>query len=173
VVAVSAWTATSTRRRSVAFSIVCWVVDDPGPCWCKGVAGNRPYGYAQRLSRLVADGARDTEAFVVTTGLATYALFLAIRVPLGGLGATLAIAGLYLVAAIILLAYALRELHSPELQALEEMEVVALETIAAETQGVVQAVNTAGHRIENLASSFTLGIGLLSALRKLLVSRKS
>jgi hypothetical protein len=59
------------------------------------------------------------------------------------------------------------------LQALEEMEVVALETIAAETQGVVQAVNTAGHRIENLASSFTLGIGLLSALRKLLVSRKS
>jgi len=126
----------------------------------------------QVIRRAIA-GALAVAAFVVTTGLATYALFLAIRVPLGGLGATLAIAGLYLVAAIILLAYALREPHSPELQALEEMEVVALETIAAETQGVVQAVNTAGHRIENLASSFTLGIGLLSALRKLLVSRKS
>ncbi|WP_147182430.1 hypothetical protein, partial [Ciceribacter naphthalenivorans] len=125
----------------------------------------------QVIRRAIA-GALAVAAFVVTTGLATYALFLAIRVPLGGLGATLAIAGLYLVAAVILLAYALREPHSPELQALEEMEVVALETIAAETQGVVQAVNTAGHRIENLASSFTLGIGLLSALRKLLVSRK-
>ncbi|WP_284215335.1 MULTISPECIES: hypothetical protein, partial [Alphaproteobacteria] len=124
----------------------------------------------QVIRRAIA-GALAVAAFVVTTGLATYALFLAIRVPLGGLGATLAIAGLYLVAAVILLAYALREPHSPELQALEEMEVVALETIAAETQGVVQAVNTAGHRIENLASSFTLGIGLLSALRKLLVSR--
>ncbi len=34
-------------------------------------------------------------------------------------------------------------------------------------------VNTVGHRIENIGSSFSLGIGLLSALRKLLVSHKS
>ncbi|OYR24900.1 hypothetical protein [Brucella grignonensis] len=126
----------------------------------------------QIIRRAIA-GALAVAAFVVTAGLATYALFLAIKVPLGGLGATLAIAGLYLVAAIILLAYTLREPHSPELQALDEMEAAALETIAAETQGVVQMVNTVGHRIENIGSSFSLGIGLLSALRKLLVSHKS
>ncbi len=88
----------------------------------------------QIIRRAIA-GALAVAAFVVTAGLATYALFLAIKVPLGGLGATLAIAGLYLVAAIILLAYTLREPHSPELQALDEMEAAALETIAAETQG--------------------------------------
>ncbi|XWQ81572.1 hypothetical protein RWA05_23110 (plasmid) [Sinorhizobium meliloti] len=59
---VSAWTATSIPRRWAAFSIVCWVGDDPGSFWCEGVAGDRPYGHAQRLPRLVADGAGDAEA---------------------------------------------------------------------------------------------------------------
>ncbi|WP_141105078.1 transposase [Rhizobium sp. R339] len=45
-----------------AFSIVCWVGDDPGSCWCEGLVGDWPYGHAQGLSRSVADGARDTEA---------------------------------------------------------------------------------------------------------------
>ncbi len=35
-----------------AFSIVYWVGDDPGPCWCEGLAGNGPYRHAQRLSGL-------------------------------------------------------------------------------------------------------------------------
>lgn len=127
----------------------------------------------RQLIRRTIAGALAVAAFVVTAGLATYALFLAIRVPIGDLGAALAIAGLYLVVALILLAYTLHEPHSPELQALEEMEAAALETITAETQGVVQMVNAAGHRIENLGSSLTLGVGILSALRKLLSSRKS
>lgn len=127
----------------------------------------------RQLIRRAIAAALAVAAFVVTAGLATYALFLAIRVPIGDLGATLAIAGLYLVAALILLAYTLREPHSPELQALEEMEAAALDTITAETQGVVQMVNAAGHRIENLGSSLTLGVGILSALRRLLASRKS
>ncbi|MGE8106801.1 hypothetical protein ACQKP1_24240 [Allorhizobium sp. NPDC080224] len=126
----------------------------------------------QIIRRAIA-GALAVAAFVVTAGLATYALFLAIRVPLGDLGAAMAIAGIYLVAALILLAYSLREPRSPELQALEDMEAAALETIAAETQGMVQMATAAGHRIENLGSSLSLGIGILSALRRLLSSRKA
>lgn len=127
----------------------------------------------RQLIRRAIAGALAVAAFIVTAGLATCALFLAIRVPLGDLGATLAIAALYLVTALILLAYTLREPHSPELEALAEMEAAAFETITADTQGVVQMVNAAGHRIENLGSSLTLGVGILSALRKLLSSRKS
>lgn len=127
----------------------------------------------RQLIRRAIAGALAVAAFIVTAGLATCALFLAIRVPLGDLGATMAIAALYLVTAFILLAYTLREPHSPELEALAEMEAAAFETITADTQGVVQMVNAAGHRIENLGSSLTLGVGILSALRKLLSSRKS
>jgi len=126
----------------------------------------------QLIWRTIA-GALAVAAFIVTAGLATYALFLAIRVPVGDLGATLAIAALYLIAALVLLTYALHEPHSPELDALADMEAAALETVSADTQGVVQLVNAAGHRIENLGSSLTLGVGILSALRKLLASRKS
>lgn len=112
-------------------------------------------------------------ALVVATGLATYALYLTIRGPFGDLGATLAIAAVYLTAAILLLIYALREPTSPELEALEEMEAAALEAVTTDTQGVVQMFSTAGHSIESLGSSLTLGVGILSALRKLLASRKS
>lgn len=127
----------------------------------------------QQLIRRAIAGALAVAAFIVTAGLATYAMFLAIVPTLGALGATLVIAGLYLVCALLLLAYTLREPHSPELQALEEMEAAALDTIVADTQGVTQLFNAAGHRIENLGSSVTLGIGILSALRKLLASRRS
>ncbi|MGA0565167.1 hypothetical protein ACO2RV_22200 [Ancylobacter sp. VNQ12] len=127
----------------------------------------------QQLIRRVITGALAVAAFIVAAGLATYALFLASTVPLGELGATLAIAALYLVCAILLLAYTLREPRSPELQALEEMETAALDTVTADTQGMVQLVHAAGHRIENLGSNLTLGIGLLSALSRLLASRKS
>ena len=127
----------------------------------------------QQLIRRTIAGALAVAALIVTAGLATFALFLAIVPFLGEIGATLAVAGLYLVAALILLAYTLREPHSPEMRALEEMEGAALETITAETQGVVQFVNSAGHRIENLGSSLTLGIGVLSVLRKLLAARRA
>ncbi|MBB3810371.1 hypothetical protein [Pseudochelatococcus contaminans] len=126
----------------------------------------------QAIRRAIA-GALAVAAFIVTAGLGSYALFLAIRMPLGDLGATLAIMGLYLAAALVLLDYTLREPRSPELDALAEMEAAALETIVADTQGVVQMVNAAGHRIENLGSSLTLGVGILSALRKLLSSSKA
>jgi hypothetical protein len=127
----------------------------------------------RQLIRRSITAALAVAAFIVTSGLATYALFLAIRGPLGDLGATLVIAALYLVAALVLLGYTLREPQSPELDALAEMEAAALETVTADTQGVVQLVNAAGHRIENLGSSLTLGVGLLGALRRLLGSRKS
>ena len=75
-------------------------------------------------------------------------------------------------AALILLGYTLHEPHSPELEALAEMEAAALEIVTADTQGIVQLATAAGHRIENLGSSLTLGVGILGALRKLLASRK-
>lgn len=55
-------TVTSILTRWAAFSMSCWVGDDPGPCWCEGLAGDRPYRHAQRLSWLVADGPGDAEA---------------------------------------------------------------------------------------------------------------
>ncbi len=126
----------------------------------------------RQLIRRAVAGALAVAAFTVTAALATYALFLAIRAPFGDLNAALAVAALYLAVALVLLAYTLREPHSPELEALAEMEAAALETITAETQGVVQMVNTAGHRFENVGSSLTLGVSILSALRKLLAARK-
>jgi hypothetical protein len=45
--------------------------------------------------------------------------------------------------------------------------------VTADTQDVVQMFAAAGHPIENLSSSLTLGVGIASALRKLLASRKS
>jgi len=127
----------------------------------------------QQFVRRAIVGTLAVAAFIVAAGLATYALFLAIRVPLGDVGATLTIAGIYLVLALVLLAYTLHEPNSPELRALQEMEEAALETVAADTQGLVQLVNSAGHRIDDIGSGLTLGVGILSALRKLLASRKS
>ncbi|MGE4404954.1 hypothetical protein [Pseudomonas sp.] len=126
----------------------------------------------RQLVRRSITAALAVEALIVTSGLATYALFLAIKGPLGDLGATLAIAALYLVAALALTGYALYEPHSPELEALAEMEAAALEAVTTDTQGIVQLATIAGHRIENLGSSLTLGVGVLGSLRKLLASRK-
>lgn len=52
------------------------------------------------------------------------------------------------------------------------MEVAALEVAMADTQEIVQIFSVAGHRIENLGSSITLSVGILSALREMLASRK-
>ena len=127
--------------------------------------------FQQFIRRAIA-AALAVAALVVAAGLATHALFLAITPSLGILGASLAIAVLYLVCALILLAYTLREPHSPEMQALEEAEAAALEVLAKDSQGMVQIANAAGHRIEDLGSNLALGIGLLSALRRLLASHK-
>lgn len=127
----------------------------------------------RQLVRRTIAGALAVAALIVTTGLATYALFLTIRSPLGDLEATLVIASIYLVTAVILLIYVLWEPASPELEALAEVEAAVLETATADSQDVVQMFSTAGHRIEDLGNSLTLGVGILSALRKLLASRKS
>lgn len=127
----------------------------------------------RQLIRRAIAGSLAVAAFIVTAGFATYALFLAIRVPLGELSATLTIAAFYLAIALILFAYTLREPHSPELDALAEMEAAALETISADAQTVMQIVNSAGQRVESFGSSLTLGVGILTALRKLMASRKT
>lgn len=127
----------------------------------------------RQLIRRAIASALAVAALIVAAGLATHALFLAIRVPLGELGATLVIAAVYFVVAVILLAYAMHESTSPELDALAEMEATALDAATAETQGIMKAVGAAGHRIETLGDSITLGIGVLATLRKLLASRKT
>jgi hypothetical protein len=127
----------------------------------------------RQLIRRAIAGSLAVAALIVTTALATYALFLGIRAPLGDLWATLTIAGIYAVMSIVLLAYTLSEPASPELDALAEMEAAAFETITAETQDVVRVVGAAGHRVENFGSSLALGLGMLSTLRKWLKSTKS
>lgn len=126
----------------------------------------------QLIWRIVAS-ALAVASFVVAAGLATYALYLAIRSPLGELGATLTIAATYLAIGIAMLLHALREPVSAELEALAEMEVAALDAMMEDPQGVVRMLSTAGHQIESLGSSVRLGVGILTALRKLLVSRRS
>lgn len=128
---------------------------------------------AQLLIRRAIAGALAVSAFIVSAGLATIALFLAIRAPLGDVPAILLVAGVYFVLAAALLVYALREPVSPELTALSEMETAALETAAADTQGLAQMVGAAGERINDIGGTLALGVSILSALRKLLGARKA
>src|SRR3954454_21896436 len=51
----------STRRRSAGF-LMFWSADDPGPEWCAGVAGDRPYRYAKGLSVAGVAGAGGAQA---------------------------------------------------------------------------------------------------------------
>lgn len=126
----------------------------------------------RQLIRRTIAGALGVAALVVNTGLATYALFLAIKSPIGELGAVLSIAALYLAMALSLLLYTLHEPASSELDALEEMEAAALESAAADTQGIVRAFSAAGHRIEDFGNTVSLSIGILSTLRRLLITPK-
>jgi len=43
----------------------------------------------------------------------------------------------------------------------------------SDPQGAVQMMNAAGHRLETLGDSLSLGMGLLSALRKVRSARKA
>ncbi len=126
----------------------------------------------RQLVRRTMAGALAVAALVVAAALSTYAVFLAIRTPLGDLGAVLSIAGFYLAIAVSLLLYTLHEPESPELDALAEMEAAALDSAAADTHGIVHAFSAAGHRIEDLGNTFSLGISALSALRRLLATKR-
>jgi hypothetical protein len=127
----------------------------------------------RQLIRRAIAGSLAVAAIIVTTALATFALFLAIRPPLGELWATLVIAGLYAVTSVVLLAYTLSEPSSPELDALAEMEAAALETVTADAQDATQLLSAVGHRFENFGNSLALGAGILSMLRKHMKSTKS
>lgn len=123
----------------------------------------------QAIGRALA-GALAVAALIVAAGLATYALYLAIVPSLGQLGAVLVLAGVYLVTAIILLAYTLHEPHSPELEALAELEAAALETATAETRDVLHAFS--GHGIPGLGNTVSVGLAILGVLRKLMGGKK-
>jgi hypothetical protein len=125
----------------------------------------------QSIGRAIA-GALAVASFIVAAGFATYALFLAIRVPLGELGAVAAMAALYLVIALGLLVYTLREPASPELDALAEMESAALDTLLADSHGMIQSFTAAGHRMESLGNTVSLGLSVLSALRRLMSAKR-
>ena len=125
----------------------------------------------QAIGRAIA-GALAVAALIVAAGLATYALYLAIRPLLGDLGAVLVVAGLYLAVAIILLVYTLHEPHSPELEALAEMEAAALETLTAESQDMLRFLSPAGHGFSNFGNTMSIAIAIIGALRKLIGSRK-
>lgn len=126
-----------------------------------------------QLIRRALAGALAVAAFIITAGLSTYALFLAIKPQIGELGSVLAIAGIYLVVAIILILYVLHEPTSPELDALAEMEAAALDSALSENRDILQAVSATRHRIQDLGNTFSLGVGVLSALRKVLTTTKA
>lgn len=125
----------------------------------------------QAIQRALA-GALAVAAFIVAAGLSTYALFLAIRTPFGDLQSVLLIAGIYLVAAIVLVVFTFHEPKSAELDALTEMEAATLDAALAENQDILQVVSTTGHRIQDIGNTVSLGIGVLSSLRRLVASRK-
>lgn len=125
----------------------------------------------QAIRRALA-GALAVAAFVVAAGLSTYALYLTIRVSLGDLQSVLLIAGIYLVAAIALVVFTFHEPKSAELDALTEMEAATLDAALVENQGIIQAASVAGQHIQDIGNTVSLGIGVLSSLRRLIASRK-
>lgn len=125
----------------------------------------------QQIRRVIA-GALAVAALIVAAGLATYALYLAIRVSLGELQSVLAIAGGYFTVAVGLVFYTFHEPKSPELDALTEMEAATLEAALAENHDVLHAVTVAGQRIHDVGNSVSLGIAILSSLRALMQRRK-
>jgi hypothetical protein len=126
----------------------------------------------QLIKRTVA-GALAVASLIVAAGLLTYASFQALRLPLGDALAAAVIAGAYLVIGFGLLLYTLHEPSSPELDALSEMEAAALEALGTETQGIRSAISSGANRIEDFGNAFSTSFAILSALRRILGSRKT
>ncbi|MEZ5841025.1 MAG: hypothetical protein R3D02_11595 [Hyphomicrobiales bacterium] len=126
----------------------------------------------QAVRKAVA-GALAVAAIIVAAGFATAALFLVIREPLGDLGAVLALAGLYLAVAVVLLAYTLHEPQSAELDTLSEMEAAALDAAMADNSDIINAFGSTGQRLHDIGSTVSVGIGVLSALRRMVKGRKT
>lgn len=123
----------------------------------------------QMIVRALA-GLLGAAALLVTAALATYAGYLAIRPMLGELNSVLVLAAGYLVIAITLIAFTLHEPASPELDALSEIEAAALEATMNENRDVLDAFTGVGSRLHDIGSTVTLGLGVLSTLRKLLAA---
>uniref|UniRef100_Q07JW8 Phage holin family protein n=1 Tax=Rhodopseudomonas palustris (strain BisA53) TaxID=316055 RepID=Q07JW8_RHOP5 len=125
----------------------------------------------QIIKRTIA-GSLAVAALIVAAGLATYASFLALRIPLGDSIAAAIVAGVYLVLGLGLLLYTLHEPASPELDALAEMEGAALEALGADTQGLRSAISSGAHRIEDLGNAFSTSFAILTTLRRILSGTK-
>ena len=125
----------------------------------------------QIIKRTIA-GSLAIAALIVAAGLATYASFLALRIPLGDSIAAAIVAGVYLVLGVGLLLYTLHEPASPELDALAEMEGAALEALGADTQGLRSAISSGAHRIEDLGNAFSTSFAILTTLRRILSGAK-
>jgi hypothetical protein len=125
----------------------------------------------QIIKRTIA-GSFAVAALIVAAGLATYASFVALRIPLGDSVAAAIVAGVYLVIGVGLLLYTLHEPASPELDALAEMEAAALEALGADTQGLRSVISSGAHRIEDFGNAFSTSFAILSALRRILSGAK-
>ncbi|MCA0341716.1 MAG: hypothetical protein LCH61_01295 [Proteobacteria bacterium] len=105
---------------------------------------------------------------LVGVALLNVALFLALRNPLGDIGAVLGVAAVHLVAGAIALAFTLQEPASAELEALSEAEAVALDALSADTSSLVEGIASVGGRFSRIGSNASLAVAALSSLQSLL-----
>jgi hypothetical protein len=114
-----------------------------------------------------------TAMFLLITGcvLLSAALFLALRQPLGDIGAMVAVAVLYFASGSIALTLALREPTSPELAALATAEVVAFDAVTAEATAILTTVRAVEAKLERVISSLTLGERAKTLLERVLKAR--
>lgn len=121
----------------------------------------------QALRRALA-GSVAAGLALVALGFATAALYLWLAAELGALGATLILACGYLFCALLFGLYAARRPHSPELDALAQMEAEARDKTAL-ALGRVSAIAA---RAEAMSGTFVLGFGAIKALMTLFGRRR-
>lgn len=126
----------------------------------------------QHMGRRLAAGALAIVVLLVGLGLLNVALFLALRAPLGDLGAVLVVAGLHAAGGGLLLWFATREPHTKELDTLAAAEADALEAMSSEAEGVLQLVRSIESRLDQLGSTVSYGATAVTGLADLIAQAR-
>jgi hypothetical protein len=105
---------------------------------------------------------------LVGFGLLNVALFLYLRTPLGETGAVLVVAIVHLFAGGLALALSWHSHDSPELAALAETEVAALNELDSEASGAVESFEAIRHRLTHIGHNAAAAMTAVSSLQSLL-----
>ena len=106
---------------------------------------------------------------LVGIGLLNFAIYLALRQPLGDIGAVLVVAALHFAIGGVALAFALRDPVSSELEALSEAEAAAFDALSQDASGIVNSVTTIGDRLQQFCTEASLAMGAVAGLRKSMI----